>query len=475
MTDSKIYNVLTHFDKVEQNRLRKYIRSPYFNANETLMIFYDILAERINENGKATVLTKENIWTQLYPNETFNDVRFRKLSSDLLKLIEGFLSQQIYDEKPLQKANFLLEAIHAKKIEKLYNSAIRQTQLISELQNERPASYYYNQFEIQKKLYDLNETEMKRFEKTNIEDIINNLDYFYLAEKLKWYSSILVQQTLVSHEYKLLFIDEIIKHLNKHTYDNVPLIRIHYLAYLTHAESENELHYHELKSTLAKYWKTMKPTEAKEAYTHLLSYCSKKSNQGNSFFLRDYVDLSKELLKTDILWADGEIYPWYFRNAILISLRLGEYEWAENFLNQYGDKLPADFKKNALSYNRALIFFYQKKYDKVISLLQSVEYDDLVYNLSSKSILLAVYYELDEDDALVSLMDSFKIFLQRHKEISATQRVHYLNLMKYIKKLLKLIPGDQKEIAKIKQEIEDDKKVGIASMKWVYEKLAELE
>ena len=72
-------------------------------------------------------------------------------------------------------------------------------------------------------------------------------------------------------------------------------------------------------------------------------------------------------------------------------------------------------------------------------------------------------------------MDSFKTFLQRHKEISATQRVHYLNLMKYIKKLLKLIPGDQKEIAKIKQEMEDDKKIGIASMKWVYEKLAELE
>jgi hypothetical protein len=475
MTDSKIYNVLTHFDKVEQNRLRKYIRSPYFNVNETLMTFYDALSEHINANGKAGELTKEQMWTQLYEKETFNDVRFRKLSSDLLKLVEGFLAQQVYDDRPIQKANLLLEAIHTKKIEKLYNSAIRQTQAISEIQTERPASYYYHQFEIQKKLYDINEAELKRFEKTNVEDIVNNLDYFYLAEKLKWYSAILVQQTLVSHEYKLLFIDEIINHLSKHPYNNVPLIRVHYLIFLTHAESENELHYHELKDVLSKYWITMKLEEAKEAYTHLLSYCSKKSNQGNSFFLREYVDISKELLKTDILWADGEIYPWYFRNAILISLRLGEYEWAENFLNQYGDKLPADFKKNALSYNRALIFFYQKKYDKVISLLQSVEYDDLVYNLSSKSILLAVYYELDEDDALISLMDSFKAFLQRHKEISDTQRVHYLNLMKYTKKLLKLIPGDQKEIAKIKQEMEDDKKIGIASMKWVYEKLAELE
>ena len=163
MTDSKIYNVLTYFDKIEQNRLRKYICSPYFNVNETLMTFYEVLSDHIN--GKAGELTKEQIWEQLYESETFNDVRFRKLSSDLLKLVEGFLAQQIYDERPIQKANLLLEAIHAKKIEKLYNSAIRQTHAISEMQSERPASYYYHQFEIQKKLYDINEAEPKSAER----------------------------------------------------------------------------------------------------------------------------------------------------------------------------------------------------------------------------------------------------------------------------------------------------------------------
>ena len=473
MTDSKIYNVLTHFDKIEQNRLRKYIRSPYFNVNETLMVFYDILADHINANGKAGLLTKETIWSHLYTKEFFNDVRFRKLSSDLLKLIEGFLAQQIFDERPLQKANLLLEAIHSKKIEKLYKSAIRQTQIISDIQNERQASYYYHQFEMQKTLYDLNEAELKRFEKTNVEEIVNNLDYFYLAEKLKWYSAILVQQTLISHEYKLLFIEEIINHISKHTYDSVPLIRIHYLTYLTHAESENEAHYHELKNTLNKYWKTMKLTEAKEAYTHLFSYCSKKSNQGNDFFLREYVELSNELLKTDILWADGELYPWYFRNAILISLRLGEYEWAENFLNQYGDKLPIDFRKNALSYNRALIFFYQKKYDKVISLLHSVEYDDLVYNLSSKSMLMAIYYEQDEYDALYFLADAFKAYLNRHKDINEKMRFNYMNYILFVRKLTKIMPGDNKGIDSLRQEIKEAK--GVASERWLIEKLAELE
>ncbi len=474
MTDSKIYNVLTHFDKVEQNRLRKYIRSPYFNVNETLMTFYDVLSEHINANGKAGELTKEQIWRHLYEKDTFNDVRFRKLSSDLLKLVEGFLAQQIYDENNLQHTIFLLEAINKKKIDRLYKGVTRQALLWSDVSNQKPASYYYNQFEIQKKMYDLNEAELKRFEKSNVEEIINNLDYFYLAEKLKWYINVLSRQNLVSHEYKLLFIDEIISHMEKYSYENVPLIKIYYLIFLTQT-ANNEEHYFSLKDLLSKYWMTLPLKDAEEAYTTMFSYCIKKMNQGNAEFYREFLNLSKDLLKTDILLARGELNPWYFRNAVMTSLRLNEYEWAEQFINDFENKLPPDFRKNAVSYNRALVYFYQKKYDKVIPLLQSVEYDDLVYNLSSKSILLAVYYELDADEALSSLMESFKTFLNRHKEISDVQRILYMNLMKYIKKILKLIPGDQKEIAKIKQEMEDDKKVGIASMKWVYEKLAELE
>lgn len=475
MTDSKIYNVLTHFDKVEQNRLRKYIRSPYFNANESLMDFYDILTENINTNGKASLLTKEIIWTQLYKNETFNDVRFRKLSSDLLKLVEGFLTQQVFDENSLQQAGFLLEAIGKKKIEKLYNSSVRNAKNLSDLGFQKPASFFYHQFEIQKKLYNLNEAELKRFEKSNVEEIINHLDYFYLAEKLKWYCTVLSRQNLVSHEYKLLFIDEIINHLNKYSYEKTPVIKIYHLVYLTQTESDNEQYYYELKNILAKYWQTLTLEEADETYTNLLSYCIKKSNQGKSIFLREFFELSKDLLDKGLLLSTGQLNPGFFRNAVMTSLRIGEYTWTENFITNYSEKLPKEFRTNAVAYNLALVYFYQKRYDKVISQLQHVEFDDLSYNLSSKSILLAVYYELDEDESLNSLMESFKVYLSRHKEISDIQRKSYLNLIKYTRKLLKIVPGDIKEIEKIKQEIEEDKKVGIASMKWVYEKLAELE
>ena len=206
-----------------------------------------------------------------------------------------------------------------------------------------------------------------------------------------------------------------------------------------------------------------------------VSYCIKKSNQGKNVFLREFFEIAKDLLNKGLLLSTGQLNPGFFRNAVMTSLRIGEYAWTENFINKYSEKLPKEFRTNAVTYNLALVYFYQKKYDKVIPLLQSVEYDELVYNLSSKSILIAVYYELDEDESLMSLMDSFKVYITRHKEIANEKRIHYLNLMKYVRKMLKIVPGDTKEIEKIKQEMIEDKKVGIASEKWVYEKLAELE
>ena len=478
MTDNKLYIVLTHFDKVEQNRLRKYVRSPYFNVNETLMIFYDILTEHINKNGKAGALIKEQIWKKLYGKENFSDVRFRKLGSDLLKLVEGYLSQEIYDENLLYQSSNLIEAVSRKKIDKLYNSSVRNAQLTTEQRLLRPASYYYYQYLIEKNYYDLMDVDLKRSEKSNVEKIINSLDEFYLAEKLKWYSSLLSRQNLVSHEYELLFIDEIINHVKKYQYKNVPPVSVYFQAYLTQSENEDERHYYNLIEELNRNFDYMPKKELYHLYTYAINYCISKVNKGKSEFLREFLNIVKQSLENDILISEsetGDLNPWHFKNIVLIALRLGEYDWTEKFIKDFKDKLPIESKDNAVSYNLALVYFYQKKYNKVISLLQSVEYEDIAYNLGSKSMLLAIYYEQDEDEALTSLMDSFKTFLNRHKELSDFQRISYINLLKYIKKLLKLNPGDKSEIEKIRSDIEEDKKVGIASMKWLLEKLAELE
>jgi hypothetical protein len=490
MTDNKLYTVLTYFDKIEQNRLRKYIRSPYFNVNETLMDYFDMIIEYINKsekmekNGKndrrhkKNELTKEAVWKNLFKNEPLNDMRFRKLNSELLKLVEGYLAQEIYENKPLQQVNYLFEAIGEKKIEKLYSSTESNARLISAQQQLKPADFYYYQYLIEKNYYESLDVDMQRGEKSNVEKIINYLDEFFLAEKVKWYISVLSRKSLVAHEYQLLFIDEIIQHLRKHTYEHNPSLTVYFQILLTRIESENENHYYKLVDFLNKYEPQLSLADLYELYSEALNYCVQKSNQGYSNFTEEMHNLYKVMIDKKVAFyasKNNELSPWDFKNAILSALRLGNYEWTEQFINNYQDKLPKEFRDNAVSYNLALVYFYQKKFDKVKEQLREVEYEDIAYNLGSKSMLIAIYYEQDEDEALSSLMDTFKSYLYRHKEISEFQRISYLNLMKYVRKFMKIIQGDKKDIENIKKEIEEDRKIGIASLKWLLEKLAELE
>ena len=105
--------------------------------------------------------------------------------------------------------------------------------------------------------------------------------------------------------------------------------------------------------------------------------------------------------------------------------------------------------------------------------MSNVEYEDVSYNLVSKSMLIATYFEMDEQEPLYSLFESFRVYLNRHNSIPDHRRKNYKNLIKFTKKLTKIMPGDQKAIGKIKEEVASSK--NIASVNWLKEKIAELE
>lgn len=474
MYNSKLFAILMHFDKYEQNRCRKYIQSPYFNRSEELLTLYEAFLKAINSSKKNGGLDKTYLWSLLQPDKPYDDVRFRKYCSDLLKLVEGYLSQQIYEKNPVEQATYFMQAVESKKLEKLSSTAVRTAKRLSKKSKYRSADFYLKQYQIEQTLYDLTEFETKRSHRTNIEQIALNLDVFYLAEKLRILCAAITQKSFVKIDYDFLFVQEIIKTLNEDDFDAYPPIALYHQIYLTLTEAENENHYHTLRNLLTKYGSLFPPREAKDVlYMAAQNYCIRKINQGNRQFTQELFNLYKDILSKDILVEEGELSPWYFKNIVNIALRVGEYDWAENFINQYSSMLPELLRENSLTYNLAQVFFFRKEYDKVLEQLRNVEYDDVAYNLGSKAMLLATYYETDEMEPLYSLFESFRAYLNRHKDIPVNRRKNYGNLIRFTRKLTRIMPGDQSAVDKFKKELKETKNV--ASLNWLKEKLAELE
>ena len=472
MINTKVYAILAYMSKLEQNKFLKFVGSPYFNKSEELLSLSGALFEHIN-SGSDKDMEKEQLWKKMVPRKAYDDVRFRKYCSDLLKLAEDFFVLEMLDNNPLHKATYLMEAVGKKKMQRLFNSSMRAARRYSDQQHHQSADYYYFQYNIEKNYYNLTDSDSKRTEKTNIEDIILNLDYFYLAEKLRLLCSVISRQKMVTHEYKLLFKDEIVQYISQHNFDQIPAIAIYYQIYLTQTESENENHYFKLKKYLKDFGMLFPLSEVNEMYSYAMNYCIQSFNKGKKHFLKELFDIYVDLIEKGIIFSEeGELSPWHFKNIILTALELGHYDWSENFVNTYQNQLPEDFRRNAVTYNLGQIYFYKKEYLKVIEQLRNVEYEDLSYNLGSKTMLIFTYYELDEIDPLYSLFESFRVYLNRHKDIAPLRRKQYMNLIKFTKKLTKVRPGDRKSVEKIQAEMESTD--GIVGQKWLREKMAEL-
>lgn len=476
MFESKLYTILANFNKYELNRIRKYITSPYFNKNKELIQLFDVLTKETSPEHET--LSKEQVWQKIHEGENptgYDDTRMRKYQSDLLKLIESYLAQEIYEENPVRQAHFLVEAVARKRMIKLYKTVMKSARLISERQYFKSANFFYHQYQIEKSYYDILTHEKKRLEKTNVEAIADNLDKFYLAEKLRYYCSVLATRFIQTHDYQLLFIDEIIAHIDKYQYADTPPIIVYYSIYLTYKDSENDDYFSNLKNVINENIKYFPSDEANEIYTYALNFCVGKINRGHQQYLQEYFDMYQNILEDEVIdFSDEELGPYHFRNINICALRLGKFDWVEKFITKYKDQLPPELKENAISFNMAQLHFYKKEYDKVLRLLSQVEYEDFTYNLNSKVFLMKTYFELDEIEPLYSLLESFRVFLNRTNKLTVQRRLIYQNMIKLVKKLTKIRHGDLKSIEKFKKEM-DQVKGQLIDEEWIKEKLSELQ
>lgn len=474
MTESRFYRFLQALNPKELKRFRKYMESPFFVTHEKLFMLFEIFERHLISNSKDPI-EKENVWKELYPDRPFDYDFLRKLQHLLVDLGYDFLAQLAFDENLPQKSHSALQMLSRKQMTDFFEPAIRAGMNHLKKEPNRPGTYYYDLYSIEKYHYVLENLESARVQKVNIQklnlyDIDGHINTFYFAEKLKYYCLLLSWSKMTNVNLDVPFIEEVVKAIHTRNYLEIPAIAIYYQIYLTFIEPEDESHFEKLKMLIKKHIHLFPEGDARDIMNSAINYTIQKQNQGQLRYSKDNFELWNQALDNEIVFTNGELSPWAFKNIVTLGLRLNEYDWVEEFIERYGQKINKEYQDNAITYNKASLYFYRKEYDKAIPLLQRVQFDEVNYGLGAKSLLLATFYELNEFDALNSFYDSFKIFIQRNKSITEERKKSYLQLIRLTRKLTEL-QNDDNKLSKLKTEIQMSQAM---SKKWLLEKVDEL-
>ena len=482
MFNSRILRLLRSLDNLSFKYFVQYVRSPYFNRNPRLVILVEILQESYPD-FEGSSLSKESLFEAMYgKDEPYNEQKVYDHFSFLNRLLENFLAQQQYEADPNANHLYLLGALAERKA---YGSFERHYQKTLEnhlRDNQGDSKTYLDAYRLSLLGDVYFGIKGKRVYDENLEKGIRNLDIFYLSSRLRHSCELLNRHNIINADYSAVMIPEITSFLERadNTYREVPVIAIYYQIYLTLTEPENEAHFAGLVRLLQLHGGGFPRSEAAAMYTYALNYCTKKINSGHQNYLSELFGLYKQLLTEDILLEEGVISHQYVKNITTLGLRLKAYDWVREFLDTYKSRLAPEVRDNVYNYNLAVYHYERRQFNEALQLLQTVEFSDVYYQLSAKSILLKIFYEQKEEDALESLLLSFRVYLNRNKNISRYQhKVHY-NLLRFTRQLYQL---------RLKQSLMDkhlfnQKVVGlrskvastqeIANLNWLNKKIDEL-
>lgn len=431
MINTRFGSLFICLSATERRSFSKFIASPFFNQQQQLEELWSLFSETYEKQQK--VLEKEELFEQLYPARAYDDQQIRLLISRLYQKLLQFLA---YEEAMISEAQMKLyeaRALQKKQLEKHFHRSLQQAKVKAEATGIRNAEYWQFSFQLQlEESRSISKTPFSGQEA--LQSLSNTLDISYYAAKLRHVCLLLTHQKVFQSQFEIGMLDEILAYIKQESLLQEPAIACYYYYYYTLIEPDNSQHFQAFKSSLFKHSQQFPAEEIRDLFLLAINYCVKKGNAGDQAYIQEMLELYKAGLQTDIFLEQGELSHFTFHNIATAGLKTKAYQWVGQFIEDYKNKLARKHRESSYSFNQARLAYEQGQYETALPLLQKANYRDLLLNLAAKTLLLKIYYELDEFDLLNAHLDAMKNFVRR-KAVMGYHRTNYLNIIRFTKKL----------------------------------------
>ncbi|MFK7980796.1 MAG: hypothetical protein AB8G86_12500 [Saprospiraceae bacterium] len=274
-----------------------------------------------------------------------------------------------------------MQAYRKKGVNRLFEQELTATTTLLEKTDLRNQIYYFQNYLLQNERY-LFTTSQTRGEAGGLLESGEQLDQFFIINKLRQSAEILSHQSLDNAQFEPNFLPAVLAYLTKNETANNPAISIYYHCYQVLAIENSLAYFQKLRQLIATYSACFPPRELQDIYSFALNYCIKRLNAQEIAFGKEALELYKDGLQQQIFFENGILSRFHYKNIIALGLGLKEFEYVGYFIEAYKPFLEKKYRASTYCYNLALLHYRTANYGKAMELLQQVSTKDVFNNLS---------------------------------------------------------------------------------------------
>lgn len=452
MLKSKAIALFLTLSPAERRRFKKWVQSPVHNPNSKLSAFYLFLDTRNDYSERS--LRRERAFAAVYGELPYDDLAMRRLLSEFLEVLKGFLAHEAGQESPIGKHLTLARQCRDRQLPTEARTEIEAAASLLQSQPLRDAAYHLSGYRIQEEVFLQTPTRHKAL---NVQGMADELSRFFAAEMLRTACVAASLQATYQTAYSAPYIDAILADCEAGRYDEVPIIGVYYHSFRCQTLPDSSAHFFRLKYMLPDAEKWLLISELQQVFLFAINYCIRRVNTNETAFMREVFDLYQIGLAQGVFVENGFLSRYTFKNIVSAALQLGELEWTERFIADWAPRLHTQFRESYEGFCAAKLCYAQQHYDRAQSLLQHLTFDDVFLDLSARALLLKIYFEASEWRLLEGYLKTFEQFVRRKKTL-AYHAPNYLNLTHFTARLVLWRSGRKlfsaEELAALRQQME---------------------
>lgn len=477
MKNNQLIKLLKTFNSKEIKKFSEFISSPYFNKNKNVIKLYDVI-KKAHPGFEQENLTKENLFSSIFPEKKYNDNTLRLLIHLLYERARRFLAQSRFEKDIYVYKEELASELFYRE---LYNESIKEIdKTISEIEKTdiRDQNYFLYKYSFEDyKLHCLRKMKQEKYEKyitkSSIETPFKNLTYSFFLNLLSYYSMALNHNKIYKIDIDTVHFEKFFSCFDYKLFNDSPLIQIHYNIIMI-VKTNDEKYFYTVKNLVQKLEKSLDPVGLHSAYINMQNFCLGKITAGEKRFRRELFEIMKLNLEKKIHKYEPHMHQNFYKNVLRTAAELKEFEWANDFIESYKNELHPDIKEAVYFYCKAFLEAEKNNLEKSLDYLSTSKTDDILLKTDLKLLQARIYYELNCYDVLSSAIDSIRHFLKGNKFIPENKRLRFTTFIQCLSALNNArLKKDEIKIHKLKDRIH--KIEDLQWKDWFIKKIDELE
>ncbi|MBX7226023.1 MAG: hypothetical protein K1X55_08320 [Chitinophagales bacterium] len=453
MLESKLFKTYQSLSKEELRLFAQWLNSPIANSHNDVRLLFSFLDTRKTYN--VLTLQKSRAFAFIYGKDiTYNDLRMRHVMSLSTQVLEHFLAYSYFIHSRNDRQIALAKSLQQHQLLDQADAVLKKIKVAQNLQGKQDAHFYMETFQLEVERFELLK-QNSREQTLNIQSISDAIHHHAVAEILKYACIAISHQNVTNQPYTFSLLPEIIALIEANQLPTSPAVEIYFFAYQTLTHPNENSYFSKLVETVYRYESKFTLHDLKDIFMLCINHCIKKLNSSELIFAKTAYKLYLHALDKKYLLENNELSRFTFTNIVFIGLKLNDFEGVETFIQENGKYLNDSMRANTISFNMARLYFTQKNYRKTMPILLSIEYSDTLWNLAAKFMLVKIYFETKEYEALVSLLNTFKVYLHRQKKMGY-HKERYKKIIRFSEKLYLSIDASKSKKHLLKKEITEE-------------------